>query len=102
MHYGTRSGRSAPLLYRETWFCETHRSVFWTGLALAHYCAERPAGNRDHPDEGRCQHDGRGESKGACRTSRQVSTWSYTVDDCRKTYEELLAKGVKFSSPPTE
>ncbi len=29
-------------------------------------------------------------------------TWSYTVDDCRKTYEELVAKGVKFSSPPTE
>lgn len=29
-------------------------------------------------------------------------TWSYSVDDCRKTYEELVAKGVKFSSPPTE
>jgi catechol 2,3-dioxygenase-like lactoylglutathione lyase family enzyme len=24
------------------------------------------------------------------------------VDDCRKTYEELKAKGVQFTSPPTE
>ena len=29
-------------------------------------------------------------------------TWSYSVDDCRKTYEELLAKGVKFQSKPEE
>jgi predicted enzyme related to lactoylglutathione lyase len=29
-------------------------------------------------------------------------TWSYSADDCRKTYEELVAKGVKFQSPPTE
>jgi len=29
-------------------------------------------------------------------------TWSYSVDDCYKTYEELLAKGVKFQSKPTE
>lgn len=24
------------------------------------------------------------------------------VDDCHKTYEELKAKGVNFTSPPTE
>ena len=28
--------------------------------------------------------------------------WSYSVDDCRKTYDELLAKGVKFQSKPEE
>ena len=28
--------------------------------------------------------------------------WSYSVDDCRKTYESLLANGVKFTSLPTE
>ncbi len=32
----------------------------------------------------------------------KAPTWSYSVDDCRKTYEELVAKGVKFSSTPTE
>lgn len=32
----------------------------------------------------------------------KAPTWSYVVDDCQKTYEELLAKGVKFQSPPTE
>jgi catechol 2,3-dioxygenase-like lactoylglutathione lyase family enzyme len=32
----------------------------------------------------------------------KAPTWSYSTDDCRKTYEELLAKGVKFSSLPTE
>src|SRR3954454_20315660 len=25
-----------------------------------------------------------------------------TTDDCRKAYEELLAKGVEFTDPPTE
>lgn len=29
-------------------------------------------------------------------------TWSYGTDDCRKTYEEYKARGVKFTSPPTE
>ncbi len=29
-------------------------------------------------------------------------TWSYSVDDCRKTYEELLARGVTFQSRPEE
>jgi len=28
--------------------------------------------------------------------------WSYSVDNCRKTYDELLAKGVKFQSKPEE
>src|SRR5215472_10051507 len=32
----------------------------------------------------------------------KAPTWSYATDDCRKTYETLLAKGVKFSSPPKE
>jgi predicted enzyme related to lactoylglutathione lyase len=32
----------------------------------------------------------------------KAPTWSYAVDDCRRTYEELVAKGVKFSSPPAE
>ena len=32
----------------------------------------------------------------------KAPTWSYTVDNCRKTYEELQAKGVKFQSPPKE
>ena len=43
--------------------------------------------------------------EGAQKLMEQVGknpTWSYGVDDCRKTYEELLEKGVKFSSPPTE
>ena len=26
----------------------------------------------------------------------------FNVDDCRKTYEELLAKGVEFTQEPTE
>ena len=25
----------------------------------------------------------------------------FTTDDCQKTYEELLAKGVEFTEPPT-
>jgi uncharacterized glyoxalase superfamily protein PhnB len=32
----------------------------------------------------------------------QTPTWSYGTDDCQRTYEELSAKGVKFSSPPTQ
>ncbi len=32
----------------------------------------------------------------------QTPTWSYGTNDCQKTYEELTAKGVKFSSPPTQ
>ena len=43
--------------------------------------------------------------EGAQKLMEQVGknpTWSYRVDDCRKTYEELLEKGVKFSNPPTE
>ena len=42
--------------------------------------------------------------EGAQKLMEQVGknpTWSYGVDDCLKTYEELLEKGVKFSSPPT-
>ena len=43
--------------------------------------------------------------EGAQKLMEQVGknpTWSYGVDDCLKTYEELLEKGVKFSNPPTE
>lgn len=29
-------------------------------------------------------------------------TWSFGTSDCRKTYETLKAKGVKFVSPPTK
>jgi predicted enzyme related to lactoylglutathione lyase len=29
-------------------------------------------------------------------------TWSFNTDDCRKTYEELSARGVHFSEPPSE
>ena len=45
-----------------------------------------------------------GEEKAKALTDQvgMAPTWSYTVDDCRKTYEELLAKGVKFQSPPRE
>jgi uncharacterized glyoxalase superfamily protein PhnB len=32
----------------------------------------------------------------------KAPTWSFTVDNCRKTHEELKAKGVKFQSPPKE
>ena len=32
----------------------------------------------------------------------KAPTWSYSVDDARRTYEELLAKGVKFQSKPEE
>jgi predicted enzyme related to lactoylglutathione lyase len=32
----------------------------------------------------------------------KAPTWSYMVDDCRKTYEELTATGVKFQSSPKE
>jgi len=45
-----------------------------------------------------------GEEKAKTLTEQigMAPTWSYSVDDCCKTYEELVAKGVKFSSPPTE
>ncbi len=32
----------------------------------------------------------------------QNTTWVFGTDDCRKTYQELAAKGVKFTSPPEE
>jgi predicted enzyme related to lactoylglutathione lyase len=32
----------------------------------------------------------------------QSTTWSFTTDDCRATYEELEARGVQFISPPKE
>jgi predicted enzyme related to lactoylglutathione lyase len=32
----------------------------------------------------------------------QGTTWSFTTDDCRATYEELEARGVQFVSPPTD
>lgn len=32
----------------------------------------------------------------------QMPTGSFITADCRKTYEELLAKGVEFASPPKE
>jgi predicted enzyme related to lactoylglutathione lyase len=32
----------------------------------------------------------------------QSTTWSYGTDDCQKTYEEYRARGVTFTSPPTE
>ncbi len=32
----------------------------------------------------------------------QNPTWSFQTDDCRKTYEELLARGVEFVNPPSE
>ncbi|HVK12300.1 MAG TPA: VOC family protein [Gemmataceae bacterium] len=31
-----------------------------------------------------------------------MGTGVFTVDDCHKTYEELVAKGVEFTYPPTE
>src|SRR5262245_61292476 len=31
-----------------------------------------------------------------------IGVGALEVDDCRKTYEELKAKGVEFMSPPTE
>lgn len=32
----------------------------------------------------------------------QNTTWVFGTDDCRKTHQELAAKGVKFTSPPQE
>ncbi|GAC1403161.1 MAG: VOC family protein [Ktedonobacteraceae bacterium] len=32
----------------------------------------------------------------------KAPTWSFSVDDCQKTYETLSAKGVKFESLPTK
>src|SRR5437763_1147746 len=45
-----------------------------------------------------------GEEKAKALTQQigMAPPWSYSVDDCRKTYETLLANGVKFTSPPTE
>ena len=32
----------------------------------------------------------------------QNTTWVFGTDDCHKTYDELRAKGVQFTSPPSE
>ena len=32
----------------------------------------------------------------------QGTTWVFSTDDCRATYERLRARGVKFISPPQE
>jgi predicted enzyme related to lactoylglutathione lyase len=32
----------------------------------------------------------------------QGTTWVFDTDDCHRTYETLLARGVSFISPPTE
>lgn len=30
------------------------------------------------------------------------TTWVLEVDDCQKTYDELISRGVKFAGPPDE
>jgi len=30
----------------------------------------------------------------------QGTTWMFAADNCQKTYENLQARGVKFTSPP--
>lgn len=32
----------------------------------------------------------------------QGTTWAFESDDCRKTYQDLFSRGVKFISPPQE
>ncbi len=32
----------------------------------------------------------------------QAATWSLETDDCRKDYEELSRRGVRFTAPPEE
>ena len=48
------------------------------------------------------------DEKGASEVREQLTkgrtagSLFFTTDDCRKTYEELLAKGVEVSEPPTD
>lgn len=45
------------------------------------------------------------ESANALRTlveKGKLGAGAFSTKDCKKTYEELSAKGVKFKSPPTE
>ncbi len=45
-----------------------------------------------------------GEELAGALTNRigQGTTWVLETDDCRKTYAELVARGVKFAGPPEE
>jgi catechol 2,3-dioxygenase-like lactoylglutathione lyase family enzyme len=47
--------------------------------------------------------DGTAEQVRELVTKGATAGWvGFTTDDCRKTYEELLAKGVEFTDEPTE
>jgi catechol 2,3-dioxygenase-like lactoylglutathione lyase family enzyme len=47
--------------------------------------------------------DGTAEQVRELVTKGATGGWiGFTTDDCRKTYEELLAKGVEFTEEPTE
>ena len=47
--------------------------------------------------------DGTAEQVRELVTKGATGGWiGFTTDDCRKTYDELLAKGVDFTEEPTE
>ena len=73
--------------------------------ALAHGRRARGPGPADPAGEARPAGDGRRHRRAGARPAHQGSRRRPPVlhdDDCRATYEELLAKGVEFTQEPTE
>jgi predicted enzyme related to lactoylglutathione lyase len=46
--------------------------------------------------------DGQEEARRLSEQIGQHPRWAFITDDCRGTYEELRARGVRFLSPPTD
>lgn len=45
---------------------------------------------------------GAAEVRALVTKGRTAGNLFFTTDDCRKTYEDLVAKGVEFAEPPTD
>ena len=82
---------------------ETRRRRLDRGLPLGHRRSPQPARVGDHPDEaGPPLDDEAAEFVRRQLAKGQMGGLGLRVDDCRKTHEDLVSKGVEFVQEPAD